>query len=229
MTSANTAKRKGSRQSAARPTVVLIPGVPAANILTHAAGKARITASLAGKEPLETRNHIIREMGAAAHPREPNPGEEKAPAEKSGDPSAKPNHIIPRTTLDLLGGGARVHISQREGDAGNLIIEGEVMAFDRGCMGRAVEAVMRRVSEAAALSDAILEMKVERGAEPMVACEEAVRDLTRELSGAGFPVRAEVLWRPAPGGDVWLGVGGGEDGEKFLRAFIEESTAWRAL
>ncbi len=88
---------------------------------------------------------------------------------------------------------------------------------------------MRRVCEAAALCEAILEMKVARGAEPEAASEEAVSRLACELSGAGFPARAGVLWRPSPGGDVW--VGSGEDGEcaDALRGFIEARPAWRVM
>lgn len=153
------------------------------------------------------------------------------------EPSIEKNHIILQTTLDLLGGEARAHISQREGESGELMVEGEIVAFDLECMGRAMEAVMRRISEAAALSDAVLEMRVAREAEPKSAREADVRGLMRELSEAGFPVRADVLWTPAPwtpapwtpapGGDVWLGIGG--DGAEALRAFVEESTVWRAL
>ncbi len=161
------------------------------------------------------------------HPRQPNPTEGEVPKVLVEEPSIEKTHIIPRMTLDLLGGGARAHISQREGEAGELMVEGEIMALDPESMGRACEAVMRRISEAAALSDAVLDMRVAREAEPMAACEGAVRDLIRELSGAGFPVRVDVLWTPAPGGDVWLGVGGA--GEGALRAFIEQSAAWRAL
>lgn len=103
------------------------------------------------------------------------------------------------------------------------------MAFDHGCMGRACEAVMRRISEAAALADAVLEMEALREAEPEAASEKAIRGLWRELSEAGFPVCADVLWRPAPGGDVWLGVGGSGGSAEDLREFVEARSAWRVV
>ncbi len=132
--------------------------------------------------------------------------------------------------LEFFDGGARANISQREGEAGELIVEGEVMALDRECMGSAVEAVMRRISEAAALLDAVLEIKVVRGADPKSADEEAVAEMHRELSEAGFPVRMDVLWRPPSGGDVWVGCCG-EDGEyaESFRNFIEARSAWRVV
>lgn len=137
------------------------------------------------------------------------------------------DHIIQQVIFDDIGGGARGSFSQREGEGGSLMVEGEIMALDRGCMGRAVEAVMRRVSEAAALLDAALEMRAVREAEPEAASEEMVYSLGRDLSEAGFPVYTGVLWSPSPGGDVWLG----EDGEyaEALRDFIEARPAWRAV
>lgn len=128
---------------------------------------------------------------------------------------------------DALDMGARVRSSRREGESGELVIEGEVMAFDRGRMGRAVEAVMRWMSEEAAILDAVLEMRALRVAEPKSADEEAVSKLRRELSGAGFPVCTDLLWQPSPGGDVWLGADGKH--ADALRDFIEAHSEWESF
>lgn len=173
--------------------VALVPNAPPGTILTHAAGLARIEASLAGKEPLPIKNHII-----------------------------------PTAIFDGFDGNARGSFSQRKGEGGGIEVEGEVMALDAKYMGGAVEAVMRRMSEAAALFDAILETRVARRAEPRAASGEAVASLARDLSDAGLPVCMDILWSPSPGCDVWLGVGEAGEGAEALREFIGAHPAWRA-
>lgn len=146
--------------------------------------------------------------------------------------------IIRETTF---AGESRAYFSrfsQKKGEEG-LVIEGEVTAFDEESLGRAVESVMRRICEAAAMLDAVLEMRVAREARPRVASEGAVCGLVRDLTDAGFPVfteAAEVLRSSAPDSDVWLGVGGaGENGgsesdlAESLRAFLEAHPGWELV
>lgn len=248
MTPAKATTRRSSRdKTPAQATVALIPGLPYGTIPTHAAGATRVEATLAGRGPLGTNNHIIQNIGShpGDDPREMNHaaeaarhaafhveggasvGEASRENTSATDGRTRPpllgSRIIPQT---LFGEAARASFSQREGEGGSLMVEGEVMAFDRGCMGRAVEAVMRRIAEAAALLDAALEMRAVRVSEPVAASEETVSSLGRDLAHAGFPARTGVLWSPSPGGEVWLGVG--EDAED-LKAFIEAHPAWRAL
>lgn len=254
MTPAKTAKRRSPRKKTAEQTTVaavaLIPGLPTGTILTQAAGSTRVEATLAGKGPLDINNHIIQNIGnrIGDSPRESNHVAEgirsaASPAEGgvSTEAISRKNtsategrtrpplsnfRITPQTPF---GEGVRASFSQREGEGGSLIVEVEVMALDLGCMGRAVEAVMRRISGASALLDAALEMRAVREAEPEAASEEAVSALSRDLSYAGFPVYTGVLWSPSPGGEVWLGVGEGEEASEALRAFVEAHPVWRVL
>lgn len=130
--------------------------------------------------------------------------------------------IIQKTLFAGFDGEVRARFVEGEGEGGVFVIEGEVMALDEGLMGSAVEAVMRELSAAAALADAVLEARVARVAAPAEACEIAVADLVRDLRGAGFEVREEGLWLPAPEGEVWVG------GEEVAR-WLEAHPRWMVL
>lgn len=114
-------------------------------------------------------------------------------------------------------------------EGGGLEIEVEVAALESGVMGRGMEEAARRIAAFAALSDAVLEMKVSRTREPREAPAEVVRELYAALSDAGFSVRTDVLWDvwgAEPEGEVWVGAGG--DGGR-LRGYVEGHPAWKAL
>lgn len=165
-----------------------MPAAPPGAVLTHAAGAARIEATLTGQKPLTKLNHII--------------------------------HI---TSFDER---VRVSFVQEEGEGGSLEIEGKVKALDDESLGRAVEEIMRRISEASALLDAALEMKVVREASPTEVPQEVVSGLIEELSEAGFSVFTDVLWSVAPTkGDVWLGVGEDEG----LAWFLGSHPGWEVV
>ncbi|MGH3090228.1 MAG: hypothetical protein ACRDSJ_23340, partial [Rubrobacteraceae bacterium] len=90
--------------------------------------------------------------------------------------------------------------------------------------GRAVEGVMRRISEISVLIDAVLEMEARREFASRAARPAVVSSLLRDLAEAGFEAWTEELWTPAPEGDVWIGDRGGE-----LAEFLRDHPAWEVV
>jgi len=105
-------------------------------------------------------------------------------------------------------------------------LAGEIRAFAPSELARALEASLRTLTEVAALTEAMLEVEAARAVPPRVASARALEGLARDLWEAGFCVRFEPSWTPAPEADVYLGIGG--DGgalEEFLRAHHSWSVA----
>lgn len=137
---------------------------------------------------------------------------------------APPEPLLPAPPV--LEDGARLRLAEEEAGCGLRLLRGEVLALERGALGAALEAVLRAVMEAAALSGALLEAEVVREEPPREADMRVLGRLRRDLLGAGFAAREMPhSWSPAPGGAAWVGTGGREDVEAFLR----EHPLWEVL
>ncbi|QYJ14682.1 hypothetical protein Rxycam_00484 [Rubrobacter xylanophilus DSM 9941] len=115
--------------------------------------------------------------------------------------------------------GARLRFEETGCGEGVRWLRGEVRALERRTLGEALEAVLRAVMEAAALSGALAEVEVVRGAPPREGAARVLRRLRRDLRAAGFCAQ-EVphCWSPVPDDAAsWVGTGGREDLVSFLR------------
>ena len=132
------------------------------------------------------------------------------------------------TLREWPGAGTTARISVAEtqdpGSSGRRIISGEIRALTLQELGSALDAVLRRVTTAAALTEAVLEVEAVRWATPKAASPRALQALARDLWEAGFPVRFGPSWVPAPGADVCVGVGGAS---LDLGDFLSTHPSWR--
>jgi hypothetical protein len=97
-------------------------------------------------------------------------------------------------------------------------VVGEIRAFTERELGAALDAALRAVSVAAALTEAALEVRAVRVASPGVASPRALERLARDLWDAGFAVRFGRSWDAAPGEEISVGIRGAESAfEDFLR------------
>ena len=124
--------------------------------------------------------------------------------------------ILPELPL----GDVRCTIAESEGPKTRRLL-GEIRAFSRPELGSALEAVLRSVTAAAGLTEAMLEVGAVRAVPPRVASPRAVEMLARDLWNAGFAVRFGPTWAPAPEADVYVGSGGG------LGEFLRSHPSWR--
>ena len=104
-----------------------------------------------------------------------------------------------------------------------LEVRGGIAALTGQALGGALERVMRRVSDAAAVSGAVLEMRVLRVAPPRRFRPDLVQALATDLWRAGFGVRLAPCWEPVVPAGLALGVGGEEEG---LRGFLRDHPGW---
>lgn len=102
-----------------------------------------------------------------------------------------------------------------------LEVRGSIRAM--AGLGGAIKEVMRRVAGAAAVSGAVLEMRVLREAPPRLFPPDLVQALATDLWRAGFPVRLAPCWEPVGQAGLALGARGDEEG---LRAFLREHPEW---
>ena len=102
-----------------------------------------------------------------------------------------------------------------------LEVDGAIAAMTG--LGGALERVMRRVSDAAGVSGAVLEMRVIREAPPRRFRPDLVQALATDLWRAGFRVRLAPCWEPAGPGGVALGA---RDDEEGLREFLRDHPRW---
>lgn len=119
------------------------------------------------------------------------------------------------------GGPARFSLTEVD-DAAARRLCGEVTALSRVDLGVALEALLREVTTFAALTEATLEVSAVRAVPPRVASPRALERLALDLWEAGFSVRFESSWTPAPRAEVYLGVDGSED----LRGFLLSHPSW---
>jgi hypothetical protein len=125
-------------------------------------------------------------------------------------------------------GTARISVAETQDprSTGRLIIIGEITALTQQELGSALDAVLRSVAKAAALTEAVLEVEAVRRATPKAASPRALQELARDLWEAGFPVRFGPSWTPAPRADVCVGVGGAN---RDLGDFLSTHPSWRIV
>jgi hypothetical protein len=128
-----------------------------------------------------------------------------------------PEDVPRRAALVVAPGPARLSLSE-SGDAATRCLSGEVFALTRKELGAGLEAVLRALTTFAALTEAALEVNAVVNVPPRVASPRALEGFARELWEAGFPVRFAPSWTPAPAADVYLGVGGDEELDEFVRS-----------
>ena len=105
-------------------------------------------------------------------------------------------------------------------------IRGEILALSERDLGSALERLLRSLTIAAALSDAILETSATRVRPPVSTHSGTLQALALDLRAAGFLVRFGPSWTPVPEGAVGLGVLGAE---QELERFLQNHPSWRAL
>ncbi len=104
-------------------------------------------------------------------------------------------------------------------------VTGAVTALTPTDLGAGLEAILRALSAAAALTDATLELDAARTADPRVPDPRSLESLAVDLWEAGFPVTFGPSWSPGTDARVHVGIGGmeGKIGE-----FLLEHPAWEA-
>jgi hypothetical protein len=102
----------------------------------------------------------------------------------------------------------------------------EVRALRAGQLADALDDALRSVTVHAALTEAVLETRAVRLAEPTVPVVALVEDLARQLWNAGLPVSFGPSWTPAPDADLSVGIRGLEGA---LEAFLRAHPTWRGV
>jgi hypothetical protein len=134
--------------------------------------------------------------------------------------------IMAGLVLDEPTPGARFYFLAQVEDAVAAIlrVSCEVRAFYAEQLTGALDVLLRYVTTHAALSDAILEIRTVRLADPTVTSATLVEALARQLWNAGFPVSFGPSWKPAPEADVSVGTWGLEEA---FEAFLLTHPAWK--
>jgi hypothetical protein len=101
----------------------------------------------------------------------------------------------------------------------------EIRALYPEQLNGALDAVLRSVTVHAALTEAVLETRVVRLADPSEAHPALAETLARQLSDRGLPVSFGPSWIPAPGADVSVGIQGSGG---VLERFLWSHSGWRA-
>ncbi len=118
----------------------------------------------------------------------------------------------------ILPGTARRSVVETD-DENRREILGEVLALSEADLGSALETLLRSLTIAAALSDAVLKTRATRVAPVRPAPAAALQALALDVRGAGFPVRFVPTWTPLAEGEIGLGISGAEEElRNFLRA-----------
>jgi hypothetical protein len=125
-------------------------------------------------------------------------------------------------TLCALPTGARLSVVETD-DAQTREILGEILALSEADLGFALENVLRSLTIAAALADAILETSAARLQPVRPAPAGPLQTLALDVLEAGFSVRFAPTWTPLSEGELGLGVRGAEEG---LRAFLAAHPSW---
>lgn len=139
-------------------------------------------------------------------------------------------HDEERRDVPVLGDpplGARFYslVRTRDDATDNTEISCEIRALHVEQLTGALEAVLRSVAAHAALTEAVLETRVVRLADPS-APSPLVETLARQLSDAGLHPSLGPSWTPAPGADLSVGTRGLEDA---FETFLAAHPAWRLL
>jgi hypothetical protein len=101
----------------------------------------------------------------------------------------------------------------------------EIRALYRAQLTDALDAVLRSVTVHAALTEAVLETRIIRLADPSEAHPTLAETLARQLSDFGLHVSSGPSWIPAPGADVSVGTQGSGG---VLERFLWSHPGWRA-
>ena len=125
-------------------------------------------------------------------------------------------------TLRALPPSARCSVVETDLRATREIL-GEILALSEADLGSALENVLRSLTIAAALADAILKTSAARLEPVRSAPAGPLQTLALDVLEAGFPVRFAPTWTPLSEGEVGLGVGGAE---RRMRAFIGTHPSW---
>ena len=128
-----------------------------------------------------------------------------------------------KPTLRDLPAGTRLSVVETDDGAGTREILGEILALSEADLGRALENVLRSLTIAAALEDAILETSAARLEPVRPAPAGPLQTLALDVVEAGFSVRFAPTWTPLSEGELGLGVGGDEGS---LRHFIGAHPSW---
>jgi hypothetical protein len=129
-------------------------------------------------------------------------------------------------TLRTLPTGARLSVVETDDGAGTREILGEILALSEGDLGSALESVLRSLTSAAALADAILETSAARLKPVRPAPAGPLQTLALDVREAGFSVRFAPTWTPLSEDELGLGVGGDEG---RLRDFIGSHPSWSMI
>jgi hypothetical protein len=130
----------------------------------------------------------------------------------------------PASCLPAPGDFFRHALAETPSPCGRLLeVRGGIMALTERGLAGAVERVMRGFSDAAAVSGAVLEMRVVRESAPRGLRPDLVQALAVDLWRAGFPVRLAPCWDAVGAEGLALGTGGGDEG---LREFLRDHPVW---
>jgi hypothetical protein len=127
-----------------------------------------------------------------------------------------------RALPTALPASARCSVVETDDGATREIL-GEILALSEADLGSALENVLRSLTIASALADAILETSAARLEPVRPAPAGPLQTLALDVLEAGFPVRFAPTWTPLSEGEIGLGVGGAEG---KLRAFIGAHPSW---
>lgn len=124
--------------------------------------------------------------------------------------------------------GARFYSLARASDAGsgNKEISCEIRALYVEQLTGALDTVLRSVAAHAALTEAVLETRAVRVADPSEAPSPLVETLAQQLSDAGMHPSFGSSWTPVSGADLSVGTRGLEDA---FETFMNANPVWRRL
>ena len=125
-------------------------------------------------------------------------------------------------TLGAPPPGARLSVVETDDGATREVL-GEILALSEADLGRALEGVLRSLTIAAALTDAVLETSAARVAPVRTVPAGPLQALALDVVEAGFPVRFAPTWTPLSEGELGLGVG---NDEGDLRAIFGAHLPW---
>lgn len=134
--------------------------------------------------------------------------------------------ITAELVLDEPPTGARFYSLAQVEDTVSAIrrVSCEVRAFYAEQLTSALDVLLRCVTTHAALSEAVVETRAVRLADPAVTFATLVEALARQLWDAGLPISFGPSWKPAPDADVSVGTRGLEEA---FEAFLLTHPAWK--
>ena len=132
----------------------------------------------------------------------------------------------PLSCLPVPEGPCRHDLLETHSPCGTRMeVHGGIMALTEGGLAWALDDVMRRVADAAAVSGAVLEMRVLREAPPRPVNPDHVQALAADLWRAGFGVRFAPCWEAVGPDRPVLGARGNE---VAIREFLGDHPRWGA-